>query len=490
VLDSGSGNRQRPGATMRMRGPLLLLALLLATRAAQAEPSVIRVPLARLADTYVPDTLVLSAQLDGLAYAARDGEGEFVVHGDQVGPRFHRVSPPHLAADGALFYWATGSGEPGLTLRASATEIATPARQGGPFAFAATRPRWAAVAAVDARRGDGSESALWVDGAPINRYPNMTRPVFSRDGTHYAYLGDAGLGMVGLFVDGKREHLFEPPEVPITPVRRGNAPGAGMDGQYVITYLSDGSLLLLTTDLEGWAVYRDQRRVASYNGNEAGTPGDPFPIVEPDGPLPQAATIVGSSLTSASDAPVIAWWARDAGSITRWRVLRDGVADAQSCKQPARDLPPALSADGTHIAYACSLSSPAQPDQVVVVHDQHRYGPYAGAKAVTISSDGSRVAFAVRNDARSWSYVVDGKRQAARFSTVFPPRFSADGRHVAWVGQRSRPNQASRFVLQLDGNGYASSDRYLVAPRFDAGTARLRWALQRGRRISRVEIGE
>jgi hypothetical protein len=491
VLDSDGRNRQRPTPTMRRRGRLLLLAALLAASPAQAAPGLTRTTLARLPDTYVPDTLAFSAALDRVAYAARDGDGECVMHGDQPGPRFRAVSPPRLAPGGALRYWASraSDAEPSWLLRIDSAEIATPVRQPGPVTVAATGPRWAAVGSVDATSGAGSESAVWADGALINRYPDMTRPVFSRDGAHYAYLGDAGLGMVGLFVDGKREHLFEAPDVPFTPVRRGTTPGAGMDAQYVIRYLSDGTVLSLTTDFEGWSVYRDQRRVASYNGNEAGVSGDAFPVVEPDSPLQHLAAIVGSSLTSASDAPVVAWWARDPGPVTRWRVLRDGTSDTQTCKQPARDQPPALSADGTHIAYACYLSASAQPDQMVVVHDQHRYGPYSGVKAVAISPDGSRLAFAVRNDARSWSYVVDGKRYATRFTQVFPPRFSADGQHVAWVGQRSRPNQTPRFVLQLDGNGYASSDRYLIAPDFVAGSARLRWAVQRGRRISRVEVG-
>lgn len=472
---------------MRMRGRLLLLAGLLATSPAQAAAGITRTPLARLPDTYVADTLALSEQLDQAAYTARDGASEYVVLGDRPDPRFHRVSPPRLAADGGLFYWASSGSEadPRWRLRQGATELAAAAQQPGPLAFAATRPRWAAVASVGA-----SESALWADGELINRYPDMTRPVFSRDGAHYAYLGDAGVGMVGLFVDGKRQHLFEPPDVPFTPVRRGPEPGAGMDGQYRIAYLSDGSLLSLTTDFEGWSVYRDQRRLASYNGNESGDTAAATPDAAPDDSLRGAAAILGSSLTSASDAPVVAWWARDAGTVTRWRVLRDALPDSQTCKQPARNLPPALSADGTHIAYACFLSAAGQPDQVIVVHDQRRYGPYAGVEGVTISPDGRRVAFAVRDEAQGWNYVVDGRRHPTRFSAVFPPRFSADGSRVAWVGARARADGTARFVLLLDGSGYASSDRYLAAPRFEADSGRLLWAVQRGRRVSRVAIGD
>ncbi|MDX2169131.1 MAG: hypothetical protein SF182_18830 [Deltaproteobacteria bacterium] len=470
---------------MRTGGRLLLLVLALYASGATAAPRLTRVPLARLPATYIADTLGLTPDARAAVYAERSGDGARVVQRGQAGPTFRAVSAPRVAADGAAFYWAT---EPhGIALLAGTTRIATPIAQPGPFAFAAARRRWAAVGADPAAAPD-STAVLWVDGRLVNRYPDLTLPVFSRDAAHYAYLGDAGSGLVGLFVDGKRIHLFEPPDVAASPVRRGPTPGTGMDEQYVVTYLSDGQLLLLTTDHEGWAVYRDDQRVASYNRNDA-PPADGAPA-RWDEALRDASAILGGSLISASDAPVIAWWGRDPGLVTRWRVLRDGVPLPQACKQPAYDTPPALSADGRHAAYACTLSQPGQPEQVIVVHDDRRYGPYPGVRGVALSPDGSRVAFATRVGAHDWSYVVDGRRYPARFRATDTPRFSADGRHVAWVGQRLRDGRAPRFVLLLDGNGYASSERALIAPRFDAATGVLHWATARGRRIDRVAIGE
>jgi hypothetical protein len=103
-----------------------------------------------------------------------------------------------------------------------------------------------------------------------------------------------------------------------------------------------------------------------------------------------------------------------------------------------------LSADGRHLAYACHTQSEGQPDQVLVVHDGQHFGPYADVFGVALSADGQHLAYASPMGHRS----AHGRTSSTgstigSSSTSLSPRFSADGRHVAWVAQRNRGSAAA-----------------------------------------------
>ena len=327
---------------------------------------------------------------------------------------------------------------------------------------------------------------LWVDFREYGPYADMSLPTFSPDGTHIAYLIEDDDGQIELLVDGEAQRAFATPTVPASQPHKREPTGPNLTPQYAVTYLSDGSLLILATDRDGWAVFRGDTRLASYTrtiwNNGSGT--SVFDIGS--GELAHAAGISTSSVVTADAAPVAVWWERLAGDTERWRVVRNGQpVDGEICTRPWTLEPLVVSPDGAHVAYACHTTPDGQPDQPCVIHDGTGFGPYANVWGIALSPNGRRVAFGADSgapDGPAWFYVVDGKRGRLQFDRVYPPRFSPDGRHVAWVGKRH-----DRLILFLDQQGYASSHDLVFAPSFVLGKG-LSWAVVRGRRISRVDV--
>ena len=483
---------------MRSRHVIVLLALAMAMSSctcARRAPTVTRTKLATLPQTFRSRSLIVADSATDVAYVEKNADSSRVVHRAEAGPAFPIVTPPVLSPSGdRVFYWAqtTVAGTTVVYLVADGQQITAPVAAAGGIVTSPVGKRWAAVGgtARPAASGEGEEAGpvlLWVDGQPSVEYADMSLPTFSRDGAHLAFLADVGGGRVALMVDGVEQRVFAAPVGPATPIRRA-IPGPNLVRQFAIGYLSDGQLLLLTTDRNGWSIYRGEHRLASYPRNADHRASD-GPLVI-DSALADAAAIVPHSLKTAHDTPVAAWWARDQGDPPVWRVVRDGVPESQACTQPLRDDSPVLSADGRHLAYACHTQAEGQPDQVLVVHDGQHFGPYADVFGVALSADGQRLAYIISDGSpeRPWSYLVDGKRHRLKFDEAYPPRFSADGRHVAWVAQRNRGSAGPKLILFLDGNSYASSDQLIFAPTFALGTNRLTWVAQRGRNISRIEV--
>jgi hypothetical protein len=235
-------------------------------------------------------------------------------------------------------------------------------------------------------------------------------------------------------------------------------------------------------------VFHDDTRLASYRrtvwDNSRGTV-----VLEANSDeVNRAAGYLPSSVVTAEDAPVAVWWERLPGAAERWRVVRDGQpVDDVICPTHSSYEPPVVSANGQRVAYACASTADGQSEQVHVVHDGARHGPYGRVWGIALSPDGRRIAYGAEHvtpppEGPSWFYVVDGKRGRMLFDQVFPPRFSPDGRHVAWVALRNR-----RLILFLDRQSYASSDDLIWAPTFALGKG-LSWAVIRGQRISRVDV--
>ena len=480
---------------MWMRGTLLLLALAISScTCAPRRPTLTRARLARLPDGVTHGSLAVNDDSTDFIYAEATPDGARVIHRGVAGPAYTSVAQTRLApgTDG-IFYWAVNgtaeAREVFLVANDTPLKIDPPIARPMQVVFTPTGKRWAVVAGTEPRDDGHSPGVVrvWVDGRSVGQFADMTQPAFSRDGKHVAALVDAGAGSAALMVDGRQVRVFDAPTRAAVPRLQPNPIGPNMPEQYAIAYLIDGRLLLLTTDRDGWAVYRGDQRLASYPGNQARA-GD-GPRVDFGGVLAAAPSIAAGSLSAASAAPVAAWWGRDAGAEPHWRVLRDGSPELVSCGRPTND-PPALSADGRHLAYACFDAPIDQASTVSVLHDGRRYGPYNDVWAVTISNDGRHVAFAADggDPQRPWFYVVDGKRHRLRFDQAFPPRFSPDGAHVAWVAKRERGEpRGAKFLLFLDGNSYASSDEVVSGPHF-AADGTLSWAALRGKRLSRVEV--
>jgi hypothetical protein len=483
-------------ASSGVRAAALVLGLALAGTSCTCGPrlfSVHRQHLVTLPKEAQRRSLYLSDDGVDTAYIVDLSSGRRVVHGAEAGPLLAEITPPRMAPDThKVFYWGldASSGQKVVKLVADGQVIDADLARTGHFVFSQSGGHWAAIGGQEIETGPNEYKPgavrLWADGRLVGSHPDTSMPAFSPRGGHLAYLKQDDDGIVKLVVDGQTQRAFEAPAVAASPPVKSASVGPNLTPQYQVAYLSDGRLLIVATDRDGWVVFRDATRLASYPRSVAAS-SDGGLAFDASGALDAAASLVPDSLVTAESAPVAAWWERPAGAGAGWRVVRDGQpVDGQTCARYANDAPPTLSADGRHVAYACHSTPEDQPNQVYVVHDGKRYGPYANVWGITLSPDGRRVAFGadagVPDAQRPWFIVVDGKRGHLQFNRVFPPRFSPDGEHVAWIGQRDH-----RLILFLDHHSYASSEALVWPPTFKLGSG-LSWAAARGRRVSRVDV--
>ena len=143
-----------------------------------------------------------------------------------------------------------------------------------------------------------------------------------------------------------------------------------------------------------------------------------------------------------------------------------------------------LSADGQHVAYPCRTNPPGAADEVFMIADGRRYGPYSHVWGVAWSADGQHIAYAASDGSprRAWSIYVDGKPAPLKYEQLWRPRFDSTGTRIAWEAQNSK-----RGVLCLNGNSVYSFDEVLWGPEFSP-SANLSWVVRRGQRLTRVDV--
>jgi hypothetical protein len=162
--------------------------------------------------------------------------------------------------------------------------------------------------------------------------------------------------------------------------------------------------------------------------------------------------------------------------------LDDIVCDAFLGSQP-----PELGPDGRHVAYGCvRRAGEGVADEVFVVQDGLRHGPYGQVWGIALSDDGRRVAYGAwdGSEERGWGLYVDGVRRPGRFGAVWRPRLFPNGVHLAWQAQ---PVQDGPGVLGVDHWQLAGFDAVVWGPEFDA-EGRVAWVIRRGRRLVRIDV--
>jgi hypothetical protein len=342
--------------------------------------------------------------------------------------------------------------------------------------------RWAIVAQPAKDTPDG---ALVIDGAPVGRWPEVVAPTLSDDDAHAAAIVRTDDGALALVVDGQERQRYGPGSPPC-----GDLPAAppGLSTHVQLRYASDGRLFQVVPDVDGWTVKRDDERVASYTAHVPATQSGATASPACDD---QTAVLVGS-LVTAERAPVAAWWERVAGDADdrdlRWRVRRDdGVVDDQTCRWPSYGSPISISPDGRHVGYVCSVGDAGPTAEVYVVLDGRRFGPYRQAWGLEVAPDGAHVTYAgaAGGGAAPWRVYRDGTPLSHSFWSIWPPRFTPDGRHVAWEAQDDRDG---RGAVGVDGTQVARFDGILSGPLFPAPD-RVAWVILRGRRVVRLDLG-
>ncbi len=297
---------------------------------------------------------------------------------------------------------------------------------------------------------------LFVDGAEHGRHRDASLPSFSPDARHVAYLTEHDDRRVALVVDGRETTTFDAPEAECGRAAKRAAPHPDLPGRHQVQYLADGSLLVMTRDRDGWGVYRDRERLASYAASdwEGG-------VTE----CKDAASFHPVGVRTAEGAPVAVWWERSAGENERWRVVRNGQPiDEVVCDGFWRAQPPELSRDGSHSAYACAARDLGGEGDVFVIKDGARYGPYKELWGIALSQDGTHVAYGatVGGGERPWSFYVDGKKvRGAGYEAVWRPRLAKDGVTLAWEARLSREG---RGILGVNERVVGSFDEVLWGP--------------------------
>jgi len=446
--------------------------------------SVGRRHVATLPRAFEKRSIVLADDRADYAYVVRSAEGFQVVHGKREGPIFAEVTQPRFGpGTRKLFYWGTEAedGKARVKLVTDEQTISTDFARPGTLTFSKAGTRWAAIGGAAPTPDDGRRVEVYADGERVGAYADCSLPAFSPDAAHLSYLVEDEAGRITLITDGREERFFEAPQVPTSPIVRASQFGPNLVAQFGVVYLADGRLIVVAQDREGWGVFRDGTRLASYRTNvnvQGFSDGNLEPVFS------SATTLVAGMISTADAAPVAAWWERQAGETERWRVVRDGKPDGVVCVHFWEPEAPVLSADGQHLAYACHTQSPELTDVTYVVRDGRRYGPYASVWGITFSPDGTRFAYAADDGVSdlAWAYYLDGKPRATRYDRVWPMRFSPDGKELAWAAERR-----GRVILFLDGHSIASSEQVLLAPEFK-GNTRLEWVVLRHRKINQIDV--
>lgn len=466
----------------------LALALACALAGCTREPAFEKERLARLPATYEPGSLLVSDDGRAYAYVDRTPAGERVVTRDGA-------SEPHelctrlafLPKTHRLFHWTVDGpdGARRVAIVADGRIMPTDFAGAGAFAFSDDGTHWAAIGAAGTETGEVGDFTLYLDGRDAGRHRDIGTPAFARDG-HAAYLADDGDG-TALLVDEKILRRFARPTAPCAAAALARATRPDLPIRHVVRWSSDGGLLVLTRDADGWGVYRDGTRLGSYAINRA-------ELVDED--CKTGTVVAPASLRAAARAPAAVWWARAAGDAEHerlWRVVKDGAPlDGVTCSEPWHRQPPEIAADGTRVAYACKLRTEGNLAEAFVLHDGNRYGPYQEIWGIALSDDGRHVAYGATRGgqptSRPWSIYVDGVARASDFAATWRPRVADDGTTVAW---QAKVADSGRGTLGIGARRIGSFDEVLWGPELETdarGRAHVAWVVRRGRTLTRLRV--
>jgi hypothetical protein len=412
-------------------------------------------------------------------FSVRDTIGYHVVTPEGAGPSYQEVSAPLFAPKSdRVFYLGVreSDGRRRNDLVAGSKVVSTPIVDPIDLVTAPGGARWALVGYVDQAPKDTDTPgpvAMVVDGKEVGRWAAASKPAFSPDGAHVAWLARAENGETTLVVDGAVVRTFAASTLPANPRFHQLAS---------VQFLSDGRVVALAPEGASWVVVRGDQTLATYAYNVI--PGTTFMLTGPD----TGASIAAPSLATAADVPVAVWWERMPGAAERWRVVRDAApVDGMECANYWGTQPPVLTADGAHLAYVCP--TPVEPGTPLgkrwVMLDGRRFGTYVETWTLGVSPDGTQVAYGAADTLpiMTWQIMVNGTPRTPREELVWRPRFSPDGRHVLWAGGPER----GRRRLGIDGRVIVHFDDVLYGPEFPAPHTAV-WVIRRGRKITRLQV--
>lgn len=465
------------------RARLLLLAALLAMQGScTREPPIEKTRIARLPPHYREGTIAIADDGQTYAVVATSPAGDQIVSSHGAEPvRFQALSFVFAPKSHRQFYWTCDKREgeeAPCRLVANGAVVPMASVVPGKVFFSDDGARWAAVVlGKGAAAGEIGAIVLVVDGREVASHPDASAPALSPDQHHLAHLAVKD-NRTTLFVDGVVRQVFDAPTQPCAAEAARQARPPDLLINHSVRYLADGSLLTVTRDADGWGIYRDATRLASY------------PLSQVDAGTAEcraSAMLAPGTIRAAERAAAVFWWERIAGSADRWRVVRDGQPiDDVVCSEPWVQHPPEVSADARHVTYACAQSTGQGPKDVFVVIDKQRYGPYRDVWGSALSPNGEHVAYGAATAApqRPWGVYVDGQARVLGFDSVWRPRISDDGATVAWEAKQDTDR---RGILGINDRAIGSFDEVLWGPQLE-GDDRVAWVIRRGRQLTRLSV--
>jgi hypothetical protein len=376
-----------------------------------------------------PGTELVFAELGGgVAFVAVQGGKFRVVHNGRPGEEYEEVQDVVLSRDGArCAYGARAHGQWHLVVDGVA----------GPPRASLEAPVFSPDGAhVAHRASDGERWRLVVDGkasAPAaTRYES---PMFAADSSRIVYfdavdetghgrlvVSDLGFERPALLEPRAKTLLASPDHAHFATVaeREGREVAVAVDLSGPTPAITRGqpqdSVMYLAIGPRGEVAYsaqRDGERYFVLDGREErllpGVQVTTFPVIRPDGRSAAAALIVGDAVVLRQ------FFASDAAAPLSYSGI-DGLV---------------FSPDGCHFAFAVEL-----PDRNFVVVDGKEGPPFDRVVTPVFSPDGRSVAYRARKDGQRFVVVADGNgqtmRQLSPHEQVFPVRFTADGKKLAY----------------------------------------------------------
>ena len=337
--------------------------------------------------------------------------------------------------------------------------------------------------AIGNKGGDGNNKMVpsgmivIIDDKVIGTYKDATQPIFTSDGKKNAFFTLNTDETMSLIVNSTVQQTFKKPTSPCSFIY------GWMDSMVKLLFISDNQLSYFVRDDQGWSIYKDEQRIASYGTVIWGGFGGNVMYLSYDGHEKDSA-IMETSLVTDKNGTVIAWWSRGNKSLNEWRILVNGVPiDDHVWISDDQRLPPKLSSDGSEIAYVATSKTISGSKECYVIHGNKKYGPYNRVWALEISDDGKSVAYSAKptEDSEFWNCYVNGSKFGEDFKSLYNTIFFSNNNKVAWAAAR----EGKAFAV-IDGIPCSIADAVLYGPTLGVSSMPT-WILRRGNDIIEVK---
>lgn len=361
----------------------------------------------------------------------------------------------YRATNGSMWFAVVG-GQPGPAMQSVGIPVFS--RDGSKWAYEASRGIGA--------RNDATASTVVVNTAKTGDYAACGAPAFSGDGTvmaHNVRIGKAGTATVAfrtaeaMVVHGKPGNEYDQVSNPFF-APKGNRMAYRFRNEYTWTMMIDGKTQESASDI-GDAHFSDDGKSVAYRCGERGkyhmvVNGKKSPV------YPQ----IGEPIWS-PDNKTPAFIVTDATKGGEYIVYGDRQTDAYS-----RVYLPVFSTDGASMAYGARSTN---GKYMVVLNDRNGPADFESIGSVVISPDGKRVAFAAQKNFR-WCAAIDSGT-ASMHDFVRTPVWSPDGKKVAFAGQ-----DQGKWFVEVNYRRGDDYDEVLTDPVFSVDSKKCAYGVRRG----------